>query len=216
MVESKLPKAMIAIDKIAVRLGIPLPDAIELVKLAEADGLLTTWSDTYCFLSQAEAKERGLVLVSTPDRGEASPNEWYWVHSQGEDANSDDHGDIHPWSISLEMLPGSRRNRMWCRERSSSARHEHELGPSCKCFSDLASDLRIQSMTRIASAGTYWIGTSSQIHGPHLIRWKRIDVASDSWKWLNGTATSETDGCHREDAIGKGGRSRIGRSIARR
>ena len=106
VVASKLPKAMIAIDKIAVRLGIPLPDAIELIKLAEADGLLTTWSDTYCFLSPAKAKERGLVLVSTPYRGEARPNEWYWVRSPGNVANSGNHGDIHPWSISLEMLPG--------------------------------------------------------------------------------------------------------------
>ncbi len=139
VVASKLPKAMIAIDKIAVRLGIALPEAIELVKLAEADDLLTTWSDTYCFLSQAEAKKRGLVLVSTPDRGEASPNEWYWVRSQGEDTNGDEHGFIHPWSISLGMLPGSRRNRIWCREHLRRLTTSTSVGPSCKCLSELAS-----------------------------------------------------------------------------
>ena len=137
VVASKLPKAMIAIDKIAVRLGIPLPDAIELIKLAEADGLLTTWSDTYCFLSPAKAKKRGLVLVSTPYRGEARPNEWYWVHSPGNVANSGNHGDIHPWSISLEMLPGSRRNRRGCRKDLRRLATSTSIGPSCKCFSEV-------------------------------------------------------------------------------
>ena len=139
MVASKLPKAMIAIDKIAVRLGIPLPDAIESIKLAEADGLLTTWSDTCCFLSQAEAKERGLVLVSTPDRGEARPNEWYWVRSQGEDTNGDEHGYIDPWSISSGMLPGSRRNRIWWLDHLRRLATSTSVGLSSKRFSDLAS-----------------------------------------------------------------------------
>jgi hypothetical protein len=140
LVESKLPEAMIAIAKIAGLLGIPSSDAIELVKLAEADGLLATWSDTFCFLSQAVAKERGLVLVSTPDRGRAHANEWYWIRSQGEDANGYEHGDIDPWRISLKLLPGSRRNRLWCRERLRQLATGTGLGPSCKCFSDLASD----------------------------------------------------------------------------
>ncbi len=139
VVASKLPKAMIAIDKIAVRLGIPLSEAIALVKLAEADGLLTTWSDTYCFLSQAEARERRLVLASTPYRGEAGPNEWYWVRSAGNVTNGGDHGDIHPSSTALR-LPGSRRNRSWCRKHLRQLATSTRLGPACECFSDLASD----------------------------------------------------------------------------
>ena len=130
---------MIAIDKIALRLGIPLPEAIALVKLAEADSLLINWSDTYCFLSEAKAKERGLVLASTPYRGEAGPNEWYWVRSPGNVANGGNHGDIHPSSTSLR-LPGSHRNRIWCRKHLSRLATSTRLGTAWECFSDLTSD----------------------------------------------------------------------------
>jgi hypothetical protein len=118
VIELALPGAMIAIDQIAERLGVPLRDAIRLVRLAETDGLITRWADAqgreHCFLSEPEAKRRRLDLVTTDARGKARPSEWYWVQAR----SSSEKGVPHdPWSISLSMLPGPRRNRIWWRAR---------------------------------------------------------------------------------------------------
>lgn len=103
---SRLPLAMVPVAKIAKHLGVPLPDAIEVARGTEADGLLATWGN-YCLLSELEAARRGLTLASTPFRGEADPAAWYWVRSAGIEYGG------NPGLIPLRLLPGSRRNRIW-------------------------------------------------------------------------------------------------------
>src|SRR5262249_26156075 len=121
---ARLPKAMVPIDGIAKRLEIPPRDVCELVRRAEADGVLTIWGD-HCLLSAEEARRRLMSLVSTPHRAETSPSQWYWVFFRNpkpvkfyrrekfaENIERINYYVNHPWMMPLNMLPGSYRNRM--------------------------------------------------------------------------------------------------------
>jgi hypothetical protein len=123
----RMPRAMIPIDMIAIRLGISRPDTIELVRGLEADGVLTTWGD-YCMLSESEADRQALTLASTPFKGDADPSAWYWVRSAGIRYVDS------PWLIPLSLLPGSRRNCIWW--RTEQRRHQDTSWP-CDRFDEL-------------------------------------------------------------------------------